>query len=548
MKISYRLAVGFGLLLFLMIGLSSGSITQVNSISANLDQINHVNAVKQRYAINYRGSVHDRAIAIRDVALVTSVGERKAAEGLIAELASSYAENEKKMAQMISRLDGATAVEQAILAEIASIQAATNPVVAEIIQLQSAGATDEAKTLLLEQARPLFVQWLAAINKFIDYQENLNKSIGASVSESTDDFQSVTLAALAVAIVIAIAIAFFTGRSIISPISKLRLALLRMAEGDTTVDASMAGRRDELGDLAAAVSAVRNTAALQAEEQARSQAARSEGERRQMEEQAAERSKQANALDETVCELGNGLEAMAVGNLTYRIEKCFQPEFDQLRSNFNNSIERLQSTVERISEVAASLHGGTRQISSATNSLAKRTEQQAASVEETAAALEQISTTVQDSTRRAEEAGSLVEHTKEKAEKSGDVVAQAVAAMGGIETSSREVSNIISVIDEIAFQTNLLALNAGVEAARAGEAGKGFAVVAQEVRELAQRSATAAREIKQLIGTSTEHVRKGVEYVGQTGEALNVIVGDVQEISRHVRSIVEAAREQSTGP
>jgi methyl-accepting chemotaxis protein len=168
-------------------------------------------------------------------------------------------------------------------------------------------------------------------------------------------------------------------------------------------------------------------------------------------------------------------------------------------------------------------------------------------VEETAAALEEITTTVKDSARRAEEVGRLVDRARGNAEQSGVIVEDAVRAMEGIEKSSSEISNIIGVIDEIAFQTNLLALNAGVEAARAGEAGKGFAVVAQEVRELAQRSANAAKEIKTLINASTSQVQSGVDLVGNAGKALETIVREVQEINRHIDAIVTSSREQSTG-
>lgn len=168
-------------------------------------------------------------------------------------------------------------------------------------------------------------------------------------------------------------------------------------------------------------------------------------------------------------------------------------------------------------------------------------------MEETAAALEQITTTVADSSRRAEEAGKLVAVTKQNAEQSGRIVGDAVKAMEEIQNSSKEISNIIGVIDEIAFQTNLLALNAGVEAARAGEAGKGFAVVAQEVRELAQRSAKAAKEIKALITASSGFVINGVNLVGQTGDALQQIVLQVQDINVNVVAIVEGAKEQATG-
>jgi methyl-accepting chemotaxis protein len=203
--------------------------------------------------------------------------------------------------------------------------------------------------------------------------------------------------------------------------------------------------------------------------------------------------------------------------------------------------------MQAVGENAEAISAGSKQISSAAGDLSKRTEQQAASIEETAAALEEITTTVADSSRRADHAGKLVADTRGNAEQSGEIVRKAIAAMGQIEGSSKEISNIIGVIDDIAFQTNLLALNAGVEAARAGEAGKGFAVVAQEVRELAQRSAKAAKEIKALINTSGEQVKTGVQLVGQTGQALEQIVRQVHEIDINVSAIVEAAKEQATG-
>jgi methyl-accepting chemotaxis protein len=235
------------------------------------------------------------------------------------------------------------------------------------------------------------------------------------------------------------------------------------------------------------------------------------------------------------------------GNLDQHIALAFPQNLEKLRHDFNDSIERLRDAMRDVGRNALAIGAGAREIRHAADELAKRTEQQAASVEETAAALEEITTTVSDSTRRAEEAGRLVARTKDGAEKSGDVVKRAITAMGAIENSSKEISNIIGVIDDIAFQTNLLALNAGVEAARAGEAGKGFAVVAQEVRELAQRSAQAAKEIKTLINTSSEQVKSGVSLVGQTGEALTEIVVQVQDIDRNVSAIVESAREQATG-
>jgi methyl-accepting chemotaxis protein len=181
------------------------------------------------------------------------------------------------------------------------------------------------------------------------------------------------------------------------------------------------------------------------------------------------------------------------------------------------------------------------------NDLSKRTEQQAASLEETAAALDQITVNVANSSKRADEARKVAVLANESAVQSGMVVANAVDAMQKIEQSSNEISNIIGVIDEIAFQTNLLALNAGVEAARAGDAGKGFAVVAQEVRELAQRSAKAAKEIKDLISNSSIQVQSGVKLVSETGDALKTIEGYIVTVNQHMDSIATSAKEQSVG-
>lgn len=244
--------------------------------------------------------------------------------------------------------------------------------------------------------------------------------------------------------------------------------------------------------------------------------------------------------------LADGLSKIAEGDLSQHIETPFIPSLERLRTDFNAACRKLEAALRAVRTNAEAIATGANEVRMSADSLAQRTEQQAASVEETAAALEEITTTVKGSSRRAEGAGVLVGRAKESADHSGDVVREAISAMDKIDNSSREIANIIGVIDQIAFQTNLLALNAGVEAARAGEAGKGFAVVAQEVRELAQRSAGAAKEIKVLITTSSAHVENGVSLVSKAGEALQTIAGHVQEINQDIRAIVDAAREQST--
>jgi methyl-accepting chemotaxis protein len=245
--------------------------------------------------------------------------------------------------------------------------------------------------------------------------------------------------------------------------------------------------------------------------------------------------------------LGEALDRLAQGDLVGRLSAEVTPEFQKLKDDFNNAVSLLEEAMGRVSEATDGIRSSADEIAGAADDMSRRTEQQAASLEETAAALDEITSTVRRSAAGAKQAQDVVAGAKAEAEKSGAVVDQAVSAMGEIETSSREIGNIIGVIDEIAFQTNLLALNAGVEAARAGDAGKGFAVVAQEVRALAQRSAEAAKEIKTLIGASTKQVEAGVGLVGQTGEALRGIVGKVAEIDALIVEIASSAQEQATG-
>ena len=245
--------------------------------------------------------------------------------------------------------------------------------------------------------------------------------------------------------------------------------------------------------------------------------------------------------------VASGLERLAEGDLVSRLDQKFAGNYEKLRGDFNVAVEKLQDTMRSIAATTQGVHSGATEINQASDDLSRRTEQQAASLEETAAALDEITATVRRTAEGAKEARDVAGAAKDEAERSGAVVKDTVAAMASIEGSSRQISNIIGVIDEIAFQTNLLALNAGVEAARAGDAGRGFAVVATEVRALAQRSADAAKEIKALISASGKQVDSGVKLVGETGLALGRIVDQINRLSTLVTEIAGSTQEQSTG-
>ena len=267
----------------------------------------------------------------------------------------------------------------------------------------------------------------------------------------------------------------------------------------------------------------------------------------QLEAAQASKLEAENQINTVVASLGTSLSELAQGNLETTVYAEFAPEFAKLKTDFNSAASQLKSTIDLVKKGAGSIKLGTEEISQASDDLSRRTENQAASLEETAAAVKEITDTVNKTARGATHARETVSVAKSDAEKSGEVVRKAITAMNGIENSSKQISQIIGVIDEIAFQTNLLALNAGVEAARAGDAGRGFAVVASEVRALAQRSAEAAKEIKGLISASTGQVAQGVQLVGETGLALTRIVSQVTEINTIVTEIAASANEQAHG-
>ena len=487
-----------------------------------------------------------------------------------------------------------------------------------VIALQKAGEqvilnsqimNDDAAKELLTTHRPLF-------DKLSDDAAKLAADMDAAIQKGSNELSQMTEATIrtiwmvmgaiiAAGVLLGLLVSLL---GITRPLGALVSVLQRMAKGEE-LDVVGADRKDEIGDTARAVTAIKamiaEKAAAEAAEKAdrdlKEAAAHAERERIAEEERAAadrrataEREAEAarvmaefdaavggiakaamagdfsqrvplegksgvirnlaeamNAMCDNIGKVMDDLAAMmgalAEGDLTKRIEADYRGAFGMLKDSANATANRLAETVTEIAASAREVANAAAEISTSTTDLSQRTEEQAAGLEQTSASMEEISATVKKNAENAQEANKLTAGTREVADRGGAVVARAVEAMSRIEDSSQRIADIIGVIDEIARQTNLLALNAAVEAARAGDAGRGFAVVASEVRSLAQRSSQAAKDIADLITSSSQQVKEGVDLVSRTGQSLTEIVTAIKSVADIVADIATASREQATG-
>ena len=490
-------------------------------------------------------SVQTARASIGDLMIATSDEGNRLAE---TELAASQKSAEEFM-------DQAAKVSPSDAADIQALKAQSLAVInndcAESMRLGKAATSpaDVLKTLPVyeHECGPKFAPLEPAFASKIEAMNKAATKASDALSATTRATIMMTYGVILGGLALVVALAFFAVRTWVArPLKGLNETMQRLAKGDLSVPVVGDDRRDEVGSMAKTVQVFKDAAIekQRLETEAADQRRQTEEERARNE---AEREAAAKQQAIVVESLAAGLARLSEGDLVFRLNAAFATEYEKLRYDFNDAMDKLEETMRVVSANTGGIRSGAEEISQASDDLSRRTEQQAASLEETAAALDEITATVRKTASGAKEASEVVTAAKAEAEHSGAVVAEAVQAMGAIEQSSGQISQIIGVIDEIAFQTNLLALNAGVEAARAGDAGKGFAVVASEVRALAQRSAEAAKEIKALISASSQQVGQGVALVGDTGRALQSIVAQVAKIDTLVLDIAASAQEQSTG-
>ncbi|MBO9101885.1 MULTISPECIES: methyl-accepting chemotaxis protein [unclassified Rhizobium] len=532
--------------IFVFVGLIVGSfaaysVNRLSVINGNVSDlaINRMAGVKT--AKDIAGAIAGLRVAFRDHILQDGKAETKATEDRIEAGKTAFLER----VAAYEKLDAQKA-NSAIIDQLRVDFTGYTAQVEKLLALPRSGDNAGAVKVLYSDVTPVGSKLIATADKLVAINEkaaedtyNSSQSVYATSLYIT--FLSIALCATVIGLSI-----WFALSGIAGPIQTITASMKKLAEGDSTTAIPYDGRADEIGEMAAAVEVFRTNAVANLRLEQEAAANRSLTEEQRQQKAAADRAR-AEEMAEATAGLGEGLKHLAGGDLTFQLADPFAPDFETLRADFNAAVSQLSETLRAVAEATSGIDTGSKEVSASADDLSKRTEQQAAALEETAAALDQITVNVANSSKRAEEARKVAVQANESAAQSGRVVANAVDAMQKIEASSNQVSNIIGVIDEIAFQTNLLALNAGVEAARAGDAGKGFAVVAQEVRELAQRSAQAAKEIKDLIRNSSVEVQNGVKLVSDTGEALKTIEGYIVTVNQHMDSIATSAKEQSVG-
>ncbi|KUR71058.1 hypothetical protein AQZ52_10205 [Novosphingobium fuchskuhlense] len=389
----------------------------------------------------------------------------------------------------------------------------------QIIQLSSEGRTAEALARLATSNEPVEVTTKALTDLSVYQKHHIDEAGQQAAMSYQVAMWTGILTALGMLATLG-GIYLMMVRLVAQPVGQITHAIQNLADGRLDSSLQVPNTRDEVGALGRAMRALQD------------QLARAE-------------SSKAEQVELIVSTLGAALAKFKEGDLSARVTAALEGPFARLKTDFNAMASELEQVIGSVAGTASSVQTGSTEIRAASDDLASRTEQQAASLESAANAMRDVTAKVEQSAQNAGAVRETIVRATDRANAGGDVVKRAVGAMDSIVESSKTITQIIDLIDGIAFQTNLLALNAGVEAARAGEAGRGFAVVANEVRALAQRSAEAARDIKGLISSSAQHVEMGVQLVGETGEALDAIITQVAEIGALVEGIATAAVDQA---
>lgn len=439
---------------------------------------------------------------------------------------------------------------------------------------------------LVSEARgkKYFDEFRALMKDFKAEEERLIVIRQKSNTETAQNTFDIIIICSVISIVLGLVVSFFISRGITAPLKHMTENMASLSEGDTSINIEGSDRKDEVGDMARAMEKLlenrKQADSLIELDKRRAEREEEKAERERREKQAAEELSEVvkacavgnftkrletsdkegiflnlcngmnnigQSADRGLSEIQSVLSALSEGRLDTKISGEYEGIFHDIKISFNSTIEKLTKIISEISESTETVIKASHSMMEGTKSLSERTDQQAASLEDTASTMEELTSTIKENADHALSANSCSVQADDKAKQGDDVMNNVVSAMEKIGTSSHQISDIISIIDEISSQINLLALNAAVEAARAGEAGRGFSVVAGEVRSLAARSADASHNIRELINSSKEQVFNGTQQVNEASQSLKDIITSVQDVSSSIKKISAASIEQSHG-
>jgi len=588
MRIVTRLGVGFFLVIVLMGILGGFSLYYMDVLASFTENLHDHPLTVQTAALAVRGNIIAIRMEMLKITLNNSQEEINASVRQIDELESVIY---KDIDVMLDRFLG----DKSKIKKVQQTMKEWKPLRDQSISLARTGKKEDLIKAVLGRGGEQAEVARSTIAEVIDFSKNKGDSFYVrAISEEANAFRIVYLL-FGISIFASFGIAFLITRSLTHPLTTLRDTMSELSRGNYQVDVPYADTSSEIGSIARSVESFKQigiekvqldaTEKKRLEEQREFEQRMAREETKNLEVQRDREKKIGEEISALIVSAGQGdltrrldlsgkegfyqtmseginhlvdtiqmaiydiarvVRALAAGDLNQRITKEYQGAFEELKDDINATSEKLADVVKQITRASDSISSASSEVSVGNLDLSKRTEQQATKLEESAASLEQLGSSVATSAENSQNANKMVTNVRQSAEQGGVVAGAAIEAMKLIADASSKITEIISVIDNIAFQTNLLALNAAVEAARAGDAGKGFAVVAQEVRLLAQRSAQASKEIKTLILNTDTQIQSGVALVEKAGAALDGIAEGVQQVATLISEIAAATREQTT--